>query len=83
VGTALFFIQTSTVGVAYSLKGDAIGDLARPVITVCAIALRGLIYQFREAATKLLIKNVFDTFHAFIMRQRMKLISEYLPLIDF
>ena len=43
--------------------------------TSCAVGLGNLVYQFGEAATKLSIKNVFDAFYAFIMRQRIKLAS--------
>jgi hypothetical protein len=41
----------------------------------CAIALRGLGYQFAEAASKFNVKNLFDaaTFDALIMLQRIKL----------
>ena len=41
----------------------------------CAIRLGDLVYQIGEAATKLSIKNVFDAFYAFIMRERIKLTS--------
>ena len=39
------------------------------------IALRGLSYQFGEAASKFNVKNLFDaaSFDAFIIRQRIKL----------
>jgi len=39
------------------------------------IALRGLSYQFGEAASKFNVKNLFDaaSFNTFIMRQRIKL----------
>jgi hypothetical protein len=41
--------------------------------TSCAIRLGDLVYQIGEAATKLSIKNVFDAFYAFVMRERIKL----------
>ena len=53
-----------------------IGVLASgPVIITCAITLGSLSYQFGEAATKLLIKNLLDALsaRAFIMHQRIKL----------
>jgi len=39
------------------------------------IALRGLSYQFGEAASKFNVKNLFDaaSFNTFIIRQRIKL----------
>ena len=51
------------------------GSLARTPIdmTPSAIRLGDLVYQIGEAATKLSIKNVFDAFYAFVMRERIKL----------
>jgi hypothetical protein len=46
-----------------------------PVIIACAITLGSLSYQFGEAATKLLVKNLINALSAsaFIMHQRIKL----------
>jgi hypothetical protein len=42
-------------------------------MTPSAVRSGDLVYQIGEAATKLSIKNVFDAFYAFVMRERIKL----------
>lgn len=44
-------------------------------MTSWAVRLGDLVYQIREAATELRIKNLFDAFEAFIMRRRIKMLS--------
>jgi hypothetical protein len=40
--------------------------------TSCAVRSGDLVYQISKAAAKLNIKNVFDAFHVFIVRERIE-----------
>src|ERR1044071_581817 len=59
----------------------SLSALARTPIDMTPYAVRSgdLVYQVGEAATELRIKNVFDVFNAFIMRRRIKSLSQQFP----